>query len=96
MLHEHSLYISFVRFTMQSTNRWKISWGQRAFYFSNEFLENLFKENGFKVEEIGLCCKQVENRSRELIMNRYLFRTVLSSTLPRTRKVFIICLFAEN
>lgn len=43
---------------------------QRAFYFSNEFLENLFYEQGFEVEELGVCCKQVENRSRELVMNR--------------------------
>ncbi|KAL6216816.1 hypothetical protein ACLB2K_010034 [Fragaria x ananassa] len=44
--------------------------GTRAFYFSNEFLTSLFKENGFDVEELDLCCKQVENRSRELVMNR--------------------------
>ncbi|XP_065849720.1 uncharacterized protein [Euphorbia lathyris] len=44
--------------------------GTRAFYFSNEFLTSLFKNNGFVVEELGLCCKQVENRSRELVMNR--------------------------
>ncbi|PON71715.1 Methyltransferase type [Parasponia andersonii] len=44
--------------------------GTRAFYFSNEFLTSMFKENGFEVEELGLCCKQVENRSRELVMNR--------------------------
>ncbi|XP_021597417.1 uncharacterized protein LOC110603801 isoform X2 [Manihot esculenta] len=44
--------------------------GTRAFYFSNEFLTRLFKDNGFDVEELGLCCKQVENRSRELVMNR--------------------------
>ncbi|KAF7817368.1 S-adenosyl-L-methionine-dependent methyltransferase [Senna tora] len=44
--------------------------GTRAYYFSNEFLTNLFKENGFDVEELGVCCKQVENRSRELVMNR--------------------------
>ncbi|XP_062020234.1 uncharacterized protein LOC133736666 [Rosa rugosa] len=44
--------------------------GTRAFYFSNEFLTSLFKENSFDVEELDLCCKQVENRSRELVMNR--------------------------
>lgn len=44
--------------------------GTRAFYFSEEYLTHLFEENGFVTEEIGLCCKQVENRSRELIMNR--------------------------
>ncbi|XVE53875.1 hypothetical protein DITRI_Ditri03aG0036800 [Diplodiscus trichospermus] len=44
--------------------------GTRAFYFSNEFLTSLFKEQGLDVEELGLCCKQVENRARELVMNR--------------------------
>ncbi|PIN21553.1 putative methyltransferase [Handroanthus impetiginosus] len=44
--------------------------GTRAFYFSDEFLGNLFKENGFNMEEHVLCCKQVENRSREIVMNR--------------------------
>ncbi|XP_062159706.1 uncharacterized protein LOC133867048 [Alnus glutinosa] len=44
--------------------------GTRAFYFSNMFLTSLFEENGFVVEELGLCCKQVENRLRELVMNR--------------------------
>ncbi|KAF5748334.1 hypothetical protein HS088_TW04G00286 [Tripterygium wilfordii] len=44
--------------------------GTRAFYFSNDFLTSLFKENGFDVKEFGLCCKQVENRARELVMNR--------------------------
>lgn len=43
---------------------------QRAFYFSDEFLTTLFKEKGFDVEELGFCCKQVENRSREIVMNR--------------------------
>ncbi|KAK9273661.1 hypothetical protein L1049_018471 [Liquidambar formosana] len=44
--------------------------GTRAFYFSDAFLTSLFKENGFDVEELGLCCKQVKNRSREIVMNR--------------------------
>ncbi|KAJ4951302.1 hypothetical protein NE237_028134 [Protea cynaroides] len=44
--------------------------GTRAFYFSEEFLTSLFKESGFVAEELGVCCKQVENRSRELVMNR--------------------------
>ncbi|KNA15218.1 hypothetical protein SOVF_100160 [Spinacia oleracea] len=44
--------------------------GTRAFYFSEECLRQLFEENGFVTEEIGIHCKQVENRSRELVMNR--------------------------
>lgn len=46
---------------------------QRAFYFSDEFLVNLFNENGFDSEEHILCFKQVENRSRDLVMNRYIY-----------------------
>ncbi|GER35402.1 methyltransferase [Striga asiatica] len=50
----------------------KIHFGlhQRAFYFSDEFLRNLFLQDGFVMEEHVLCCKQVENRSKEIIMNR--------------------------
>lgn len=44
--------------------------GTRAFYFSDGFLENLFKGNGFSMKEHVLCCKQVENRSKEIVMNR--------------------------
>ncbi|KAL9274117.1 tRNA N(3)-methylcytidine methyltransferase METTL6-like protein [Drosera capensis] len=44
--------------------------GTRAFYFSEEYLRGLFRENGYEVEDLGLRCKQVENRSRELVMNR--------------------------
>lgn len=44
--------------------------GTRAFYFSEEFLTSLFHQNGFVTEECGLCCKQVENRSRDIVMNR--------------------------
>ncbi|CAH9125474.1 unnamed protein product [Cuscuta epithymum] len=44
--------------------------GTRAFYFSVEFLTNLFKENGFDTDEHFLCLKKVENRSREIVMNR--------------------------
>lgn len=44
--------------------------GTRAFYFSDKYLTKLFSENGFHTEEHLLCCKQVENRSRDIVMNR--------------------------
>ncbi|KAG1362486.1 putative S-adenosyl-L-methionine-dependent methyltransferase superfamily protein isoform 4 [Cocos nucifera] len=44
--------------------------GTRAYYFSEEFLTNMFVQNGFDVEEVGICNKRVENRSLELVMNR--------------------------
>ena len=46
------------------------TFSQRAFYFSDEYLTKLFSENGFHTEEHLLCCKQVENRSRDIVMNR--------------------------
>ncbi|XP_027330710.1 uncharacterized protein LOC113846524 isoform X2 [Abrus precatorius] len=52
--------------------------GTRAYYFSNEFLTNLFKENGFDVHKLDVYCKQVENRSRELVMNRRWVQAVFS------------------
>ncbi|KAL0545499.1 hypothetical protein IC582_015384 [Cucumis melo] len=52
--------------------------GTRAFYFSNEFLTSTFKANGFDARELDVCCKQVENRSRELIMNRRWVQAVFS------------------
>ncbi|KAG9157333.1 hypothetical protein Leryth_004974 [Lithospermum erythrorhizon] len=55
--------------------------GTRAFYFSDEFLASLFRENGFGIEEHVVCCKQVENRSRELVMNRRWVQAVFSAGL---------------
>ncbi|KAL6659902.1 hypothetical protein ACP70R_002024 [Stipagrostis hirtigluma subsp. patula] len=44
--------------------------GTRAYYFSNEYLLDLFSNCGFTLEEICVHNKQVENRSLELVMNR--------------------------
>ncbi|XP_015689710.1 uncharacterized protein LOC102722747 isoform X2 [Oryza brachyantha] len=44
--------------------------GTRAYYFSNEYLVDLFSTCGFTVEEICVHNKQVENRSLDLVMNR--------------------------
>ncbi|KAB1215753.1 tRNA(Thr) (cytosine(32)-N(3))-methyltransferase [Morella rubra] len=69
--------------------------GTRAFYFSDEFLRSLFEENGYDVEELGFCCKQVENRLRELVMNRRWIQAVFrpsddvnsSSCMEAARKI---------
>lgn len=53
---------------------------QRAFYFSEEYLRCLFEDYGFVTKELGLCCKQVENRSRELVMNRRWIQAVFCIT----------------
>lgn len=52
--------------------------GTRAYYFSENFLIDLFTQNGFDTEEIRLCNKQVENRSRELVMNRRWIQAVFT------------------
>ncbi|PKA51033.1 hypothetical protein AXF42_Ash007690 [Apostasia shenzhenica] len=52
--------------------------GTRAYYFSEEFLTNLFKEGGFFVKDIGICNKLVENRSMDLVMNRRWIQAVFS------------------
>ncbi|KAL6901861.1 hypothetical protein ACP4OV_004737 [Aristida adscensionis] len=44
--------------------------GTRAYYFSNEYLLDLFSSCGFTLEEICVHNKQVENRSLDLVMNR--------------------------
>ncbi|CAM0870688.1 unnamed protein product [Alopecurus aequalis] len=44
--------------------------GTRAYYFSNEYLVDLFSECGFTLEEICVHNKKVENRSLDLVMNR--------------------------
>ncbi|KQK23710.1 uncharacterized protein LOC100844747 [Brachypodium distachyon] len=44
--------------------------GTRAYYFSNEYLVDLFSECGFALEEICVHNKKVENRSLDLVMNR--------------------------
>lgn len=54
--------------------------GTRAFYFSEEYLRCLFEDYGFVTKELGLCCKQVENRSRELVMNRRWIQAVFCIT----------------
>ncbi|KAJ3682419.1 hypothetical protein LUZ60_014992 [Juncus effusus] len=53
--------------------------GTRAYYFSEEFLTNLFLENGFQLLEIDTHNKQVENRSLELVMNRSWIQAVFTT-----------------
>ncbi|CAN6296571.1 unnamed protein product [Urochloa humidicola] len=59
--------------------------GTRAYYFSNEYLVNLFSKCGFTLEEICVHNKQVENRSLDLVMNRNWIQATftLNSAGPR-------------
>ncbi|KAK1274776.1 hypothetical protein QJS04_geneDACA000803 [Acorus gramineus] len=55
--------------------------GTRAFYFSENFLTSLFKRNGFSAKEVGVCYKEVENRSKVIVMNRRWIQAVFSMDL---------------
>ncbi|KAJ8627029.1 hypothetical protein MRB53_020336 [Persea americana] len=71
--------------------------GTRAYYFSIDFLTSLFKRNGFDVEEVGMCCKQVENRARKLVMNRrwiqavFRFTDAQNSSIENSRNEVDLC-----
>lgn len=53
--------------------------GTRAYYFSIDFLTSLFQRNGFDVEDVSMYCKQVENRSRKIVMDRRWIQAVFRS-----------------
>ncbi|XP_020575248.1 uncharacterized protein LOC110021186 isoform X2 [Phalaenopsis equestris] len=59
--------------------------GTRAYYFSEDFLTNLFKESGFYVKDISVCYKEVENRSKDLVMKRRWIQAVFSQTSENNR-----------
>ncbi|XP_068650237.1 tRNA N(3)-methylcytidine methyltransferase trm141-like [Aristolochia californica] len=44
--------------------------GTCVFYFSEASLLNLFKNVGFGAVEVGICSKQIENRSKKVLMDR--------------------------
>ncbi|XP_031473633.1 uncharacterized protein LOC116246082 isoform X2 [Nymphaea colorata] len=54
--------------------------GTRAFYFSEDFLLGLLKQNGFICKEFIIHCKQVENRSRGIVMDRRWMQCVFCTT----------------
>ncbi|GMH22040.1 hypothetical protein Nepgr_023883 [Nepenthes gracilis] len=53
--------------------------GTCSYFFSEEFLSTLFKRAGFKIADVHVYCKQIENRSRNLSMNRRWIRAAFSS-----------------
>ncbi|KAF8401029.1 hypothetical protein HHK36_014332 [Tetracentron sinense] len=44
--------------------------GTCAFYFSEDFLLTMFERNGFATVETNIYCKQIENRSCNVVMDR--------------------------
>ncbi|KAF6152316.1 hypothetical protein GIB67_005970 [Kingdonia uniflora] len=50
--------------------------GTCAFYFSEDFVSSLFKEEGFSTVESSVYCKKIENRSRNIVMDRRWIRAV--------------------
>ncbi|KAL8458613.1 hypothetical protein ACS0TY_035380 [Phlomoides rotata] len=50
--------------------------GTCSFYFSEDFLSNLFGDAGFRMVDMDTYCRQVENHSRNLIFNRRWIRAI--------------------
>ncbi|XP_024395799.1 uncharacterized protein [Physcomitrium patens] len=53
-----------------SENFFARSDGTRAYYFSEDELVSLFEKEGILCKSVTVHCRQVENRSRSLVMNR--------------------------
>ncbi|XXG68057.1 hypothetical protein AAC387_Pa06g1241 [Persea americana] len=50
--------------------------GTCAFYFSKDFLSTLFEMNGFSIMELSVYSREIENRSRKIVMDRRWIRGV--------------------
>lgn len=50
-----------------------------SFYFSEEFLSTLFMTAGFKPVDMSTYCKRIENRARDITMNRRWVRAIFRS-----------------
>ncbi|KAI3839074.1 hypothetical protein MKW92_041712, partial [Papaver armeniacum] len=56
--------------------------GTCAYYFSEDFLSRLFKQDGLDPVEINVYCKQIENRSKNITMDRRWIRAVFCKQNP--------------
>uniref|UniRef100_A0A5B6ZX39 Methyltransferase type 12 domain-containing protein n=1 Tax=Davidia involucrata TaxID=16924 RepID=A0A5B6ZX39_DAVIN len=54
--------------------------GTCSFYFSEDFLSTLFIRAGFSIVDMNIYCRQIENRSRNITMGRYVQFLII--TLP--------------
>ncbi|KAK9282406.1 hypothetical protein L1049_005323 [Liquidambar formosana] len=54
--------------------------GTCSFYFSEDFLSTLFTKAGFTIIDINIYCKQIENRSRNITMDRYVQFIIIITT----------------
>lgn len=62
---------------------------QRAYYFSEHSLLDLFEGQGFTCKAVTVHCRQIENRSRSLVMNRLVILTTIPfehSTWPAVQE----------
>ncbi|XP_057771232.1 uncharacterized protein LOC130991125 isoform X3 [Salvia miltiorrhiza] len=50
--------------------------GTCSFYFSEDFLSNLFTEAGFCIVDMDTCCRQVVNHSRNMTFDRRWIRAI--------------------
>ncbi|KAF9622843.1 hypothetical protein IFM89_034275 [Coptis chinensis] len=56
--------------------------GTCAFYFSEYILSSLFAREGYKTIEINTYCKEIVNRSRNIVMNRHWMRSIFCNQDP--------------
>ncbi|KAG0491612.1 hypothetical protein HPP92_005010 [Vanilla planifolia] len=61
--------------------------GTRAYYFTEDFLANLFIESGFGVKCISICKRQIQNRSKDLVMKRCWIQAVFCLNSCNTEEV---------
>lgn len=52
--------------------------GTRCFYFTEQFLSSLFQDEGFQCDRITIFNKQIENKGRNLIMDRKWIQAVFT------------------
>lgn len=55
--------------------------GTRCFYFTEQFLKSLFQEEGFQCDRITIFNKQVENKGRNLTMDRKWIQAVFTKMM---------------
>ncbi|KAJ4717851.1 Methyltransferase-like protein [Melia azedarach] len=53
--------------------------GTCSFYFSEDFLSSLFLESGFNTIDINIYFKQIQNHSRDIVMDRRWIRAIFKN-----------------
>lgn len=85
LLPSHSMDLSIlIHFSIINFYKDTMSCFQCAFYFSEDKLLDLFERNGFRTLDVNVYCKEIVNRSQNIVMERY------GKLCPFTSKAFRI------